>query len=107
EVAEQPDQALAMELVELGPRAAPATDLLHRGLVEPAPGVGELGPVHRELARLAERLAFPGDARSPVHHGTEDVEGERADRGFIHGVGLPSGMLRRAGRGRQAAAPGP
>src|SRR5262245_26768899 len=78
-------EALPVEVVELGPRPAAATHLVHRRLVEPAPRVGELGPVEAEPLRLAERLAFPDEAQPPVDHRAEDVERERLDVGDCHG----------------------
>src|SRR5882724_8927220 len=72
-------EALAVEIVELRPRAPAAAHLVHRGLVEAAPRIGEPGPVHAEALRLAERLALADEARPPVHHRAEDIEGERFD----------------------------
>src|SRR5437879_6101009 len=79
-------EALAMEVVELRPRALAAPHLVHRRLIEAPPRVGELGPVHREALRLPESLALADEARSPVDDGAEDVEGERFD---VHGGHVP------------------
>src|SRR5437899_9767979 len=72
-------EALAVEVVELRPRAMAAAHLVHRWLVEAAPRVGELGPVHAEALRLPKGLALPDEARPPVHHRAEDVQGARLD----------------------------
>src|SRR2546426_9016005 len=57
-------EALAVEVVELRPRAPAAPHLVHRRLVESAPPVGEPGPVRAEAFRLPERLAFSEDRKS-------------------------------------------
>src|SRR5436309_7148172 len=91
ELPEQLLEALAMEIVELRPRAPAAPYLVHRRLIEAAPRVGELRPVDREALRLPEGLALADDARSPVHDRPEHVERERFDVHDGHVLSLGSG----------------
>jgi hypothetical protein len=79
ELRQQLVEALAVQIVELRPLAAVIAHLVHRRLIQTAPGIGELGPVYVEPLLLAERLAFADQARSPVHDGAEHIERERLD----------------------------
>src|SRR5437870_11234620 len=70
----------AVMVVDLGPRPPAAPDLLHHRLVERAPGVGELRPVHPvDVLATGQRFAFARDAPAPVHHRSEHVERQRLD----------------------------
>src|SRR4029453_16150784 len=57
ELRQQLVEALAVQIVELRPLAAVIALLVHRRLIQTAPGIGELGPFYVEPLLLAERLA--------------------------------------------------
>src|SRR4030095_1188874 len=66
ELAQELVEALPVKIVELRPRPAAAPYLVHCRLVEPAPRVGELGPVDAEPLCPAERLALPDEGPTRV-----------------------------------------
>src|SRR5262245_18479061 len=76
ELSEHGAQALAMQVIELCPRAAPAPHLLEGRLISAAPGFGEAPPVRGYAPAPGELLPLANDAAPPVDHGAEDVEGE-------------------------------
>ncbi len=79
-------QHLAVEHVELGEGTAAGADLLHRRLIEVAPGVGEFEPVGFDAAGCEQAFRFAGDASAPIHHRAEDVVEEGLGHDLLSGV---------------------
>jgi hypothetical protein len=67
---------LAMQDVEDRPRTATGANLIQRGPIAAAPGVGERGPVDGGAPPGVERASLRDDASAPVHTRAEDVEDE-------------------------------
>ena len=68
-----------VQRVELRERQAPRPDLLHRGLVLAAPGVGEGLPVAAPAERSEDALRLARDAAAPIDQRAEHVEEESLD----------------------------
>ena len=81
-------KVLAMQVIEPDPRAAAAAHLLHRGLIERAPAIGDGLPVALDAARAEEAAQLARDAAAPVDHRAEHVKRERGD--LVQGHGLVS-----------------
>ena len=88
ELIEHDRKVLAMQVIEPDPRAAAAAHLLHRGLIERAPAIGDGLPVALDAARAKEAAQLASDAAAPVDHRAEHVKRERGD--LVEGHGLVS-----------------
>src|SRR5262249_24434244 len=84
ELRQQCDEVLAMQIVELRPRALAAAHLGHRRLIARPPAVGKIVPVEGITLGCQRRLRLAGDAVAPIYHGAEHVEGQRLYLGSRH-----------------------
>ena len=100
---EQRQQVLAVQVVEPGPGAPAAPDLLQRRLIARPPGIGEGMPVARDPPRTERRSGLARDALAPVHDRAEHVEAQRLDVRKAHR--LSSRNRRPQARTRAGSAP--
>jgi hypothetical protein len=73
-----------VERVEVPSGNLSSPDLIQRGTVFLAPGVGKRGPVDREILGFANSFPITYDAATPVYDGAEHVENEGIHFGGRH-----------------------
>ncbi len=93
-----------VQLIDAHPRQLPLAHPVHCRPVAIAPGVRDRRPVHLQILLFSECAAFANDAAAPVHHGTENVESQRANYQGGHGpfffiVVVPQPVRTRAWQG--------